>query len=309
MPWEDRYWTSRDGLRLHYRDYSGSDRRPPLLCLPGLSRNCRDFEDLAERLSPAWRVIAPSLRGRGRSEHAADSDSYVPQTYVDDLLCLLSDLDLGSVVVVGTSLGARLAMLMAAQQPRIFVGAILNDLGPELPVVAQAGIGSRLGNQPRHWPGLFQAIEALSALHAEAHPHFDANDWTRLVSRVCREEADGSLSLDYDPKILSTYANAAPPTPEEMWQGFEALCAVPVLSIRGSLSTLLTPGIQAMMVHRAPRAILTATIPGVGHAPTLDEPEAVFAINALLDRIVAEAANGSAEKGGLDENHRIRASA
>src|SRR5207244_4298618 len=111
--YEKRYWWSNDGLRLHYRDYPGRDDRPPILCLPGLTRNARDFEALAARLSPEWRVIAVDLRGRGESAYAKDPMSYVPLTYVQDIEALLGELAVSSYIAFGTSLGGIVTMLLA----------------------------------------------------------------------------------------------------------------------------------------------------------------------------------------------------
>ena len=112
-PYENRYWWSNDGVRLHYREYPGPDDRPPILCLPGLTRNARDYDDLARRLSPQWRVIAVDLRGRGESGYAKDPMTYVPLTYVQDIEGLLGELGVARYVAIGTSLGGIVTMLLA----------------------------------------------------------------------------------------------------------------------------------------------------------------------------------------------------
>ena len=132
----DGYWWSHDDLRLHYRDYAGAKgkgaERPPIICIPGLTRNCRDWEPVAERLAGDWRVIALSLRGRGESAYAKDALSYVPLTYLQDIERLLIHLGIERFVAFGTSLGGIVTMLMAATHPERLVGALINDIGPKI---------------------------------------------------------------------------------------------------------------------------------------------------------------------------------
>ena len=124
--YEDRYFTNRDGLRLHYRDYPGSEDRLPLLCLPGLTRNARDFAELAERLSPRFRVIALDFRGRAESDYDPIPGRYLPPTYVYDVIELLDGLALAQAVFIGTSLGGLVTMLMAVMAPQRIAASIIN---------------------------------------------------------------------------------------------------------------------------------------------------------------------------------------
>src|SRR5579864_9020247 len=139
--WEDCYWTSRDGLKLHYRDYRGREDRPPLLCLPGLTRNVRDFEALALRFAGDWRVISPEMRGRGDSAFARDSSTYNPYQYVDDVNHLLDAAGIERYIAVGTSLGGLMTMILAMNAPERIAGAVLNDIGPVLEPEGLARIG------------------------------------------------------------------------------------------------------------------------------------------------------------------------
>ncbi len=117
----DGTWTSRDGLELHYRDYPGREDRPPLLCLHGLTRNARDFADMAARLAGEWRVIVPDMRGRGDSEYAKDATSYNPIQYVDDVNRLLESLGIDRFVAIGTSMGGLMTLLIAMKTPQRLV--------------------------------------------------------------------------------------------------------------------------------------------------------------------------------------------
>src|SRR3712207_2630977 len=130
--WSDDYWWSNDGLRLHYRDYAGDASRPPIVCIPGLTRNARDFEGVAERLAGRRRLICVDLRGRGQSEYGKDPMRYVPATYVEDMEALLAELGLGRLLLFGTSLGGLITMLLAQRDATRIAGALLNDIGPVL---------------------------------------------------------------------------------------------------------------------------------------------------------------------------------
>jgi pimeloyl-ACP methyl ester carboxylesterase len=282
MAGQDRYWVSSDGLRLHYRDYAADAGAPTILCLPGLSRNCRDFDRLASRLSGDAHILAPSLRGRGLSAYADDPGTYVPDVYVEDILALLRHREISSVVVIGTSLGARLAMLMALRAPGLIVGSVLNDLGPETPADALAGIRSSLATRQGHWPERAAAVASIREINAAIYPGFTNEDWNYFAGNLLRNGDDASVSLDFDPAVSTTYQQAAAPSTQTMWAGFEELASAPVLSIRGQLSALLSVEVQDKMSARASASFTTVTVPAVGHAPTLDEPEAIAAIDRLL---------------------------
>lgn len=282
MTGQDHYWVSSDGLRLHYRDYAADAAIPTILCLPGLSRNCRDFGRLADRLSGSAHIVAPSLRGRGLSGYASDPATYVPDVYVEDILALLRHRGIASVIVIGTSLGARLAMLMALRAPGLIVASILNDLGPETPADALAGIRSSLAARQRHWSERTTAVASIREMNAATYPDFGDQDWTHFADNLLRDEDDGSVSLDFDPEVSAAYQQAAQPPTHAMWAGFDELASAPVLSIRGALSAMLSADVQDRMRARASAPFATVTVPSVGHAPTLDEPVAVAAIDRLL---------------------------
>ena len=129
---EDRHWSSHDGLRLHFRDYAGRRDRPPVICLHGLTRNARDFAGLADRLAGEWRVLVPEMRGRGDSAYARDPETYNPIQYVQDLALLLEQEGISRFVSIGTSMGGLMTLLMAATMPELIVGSVLNDIGPDL---------------------------------------------------------------------------------------------------------------------------------------------------------------------------------
>jgi pimeloyl-ACP methyl ester carboxylesterase len=280
---EDRYWTSEDGLRLHLRDYPGADERPPVLCLPGLTRNARDFEGLAPRLAGRRRVLCPNLRGRGDSDYAREPMSYGPRTYLGDVEALFEQFGISRCVVIGTSLGGFLAMLLAGRAPQRIAGAVINDIGPEIAEEGLARIRGYVG-QGRSFETWMHAARALQDVNGGVFPDFEIADWLVMAKRGMTLGSNGRIVFDYDMKIAEPFARDAGSGGSDMWPLWRALDGRPVLVVRGELSDILDPGVAARMIEAIPGAEL-ATVPRVGHAPTLDEPEAVAAIERLLDRV------------------------
>lgn len=279
----DGFWTSRDGLQLHYRDYAGRADRPPVLCLPGLTRNARDFEELAERLAGEWRVLCVELRGRGDSAYAKDSATYNPLQYLEDLGELFDQAGLSRVVAIGTSLGGLLTMLIAATTPDRLAGALLNDIGPEVNPEGIERIRSYVG-QARSFPTWMHAARALAESQGPTFPQASITDWLAMAKRCMVVGSNGRIHFDYDMKIAEPFAHADGASNVDMWPAFEALAGRPVTLLRGALSDVLTAATFKQMAKRLPKAEVV-TIPKVGHAPTLSEPAAVSAIDKLLARI------------------------
>ena len=279
----DRSWTSGDGLKLHFRDYPGRSDRPPLLCLPGLTRNARDFADLAQRLAGEWRVLCPDLRGRGDSAYAKDSASYNPVQYADDLELLLADQAIDRFVAIGTSLGGILTMLLAARRPERIAGALLNDIGPDLNPVGLARIRDYVG-QARSYPTWMHAARAVEETQALAFPDYTASDWLAMAKRVMVLGGNGRIVFDYDMKIADAFAAPVSEPAADLWPALLALDGPPVTLLRGELSDVLTADAHQQMAQRLPGAE-AVTVLRVGHAPMLDEPAAVAALDRLLARI------------------------
>ena len=237
--WQDCYFTSADGLRLHYRDYPGAEPgRLPVLCLPGLTRNCRDFESTALRLQRSRRVLSPDLRGRGRSQHDPDFRNYHPGTYVADLALLLRQAGVDRVVLIGTSLGGILAMLIAATSPQVLAGAILNDVGPE---VAQEGLQRISSYVGRHAPVATweEAAAQMRSMYGVAMPDATEADWMAFARRSYTE-VDGVPRLDVDPGIGEAVRSAPTGVAPDLWPVYAALQTLPVLAIRGEVSDVLS---------------------------------------------------------------------
>jgi pimeloyl-ACP methyl ester carboxylesterase len=283
--YEDRYWTSSDGLSLHYRNYPGPEGSTalPVLCLHGLTRNARDFAALAEDLCTKHRVIVPEMRGRGLSDYAPVSDTYSPITYVGDVEKLLAEQGITRFIVVGTSMGGLMTMLMAHAQPGRMAAVVMNDIGPEVDPSGVARISGYVG-QGRSYPTWVHAARGLAEAHAAAFPDYDLDQWLELAKRTMVVTQNGRISFDYDMAIAEPFGKPGNAAPPNLWLAFEALRDVPMLLVRGELSDLISPDTVKQMAVRNP-AMRTITVPRVGHAPTLDEPEVRAAIHALLDGI------------------------
>ena len=281
--YENCYWSSDDGLRLHYRDYPGRADRPPIICMPGLTRNARDYAVLAEQLSGEWRVIAVDFRGRGESAHAKDPMSYVPLTYLQDMEALLVALGVDRYIAFGTSLGGIVAMLLAGNEQRQIVGALLNDVGPELD---PAGLGRIRGyvGKASSWPTWMHAARAVAEANSDVYPHWTITDWLAMAKRLYRLNSAGRIVLDYDMKIAEPFRVPGNEAGPDMWRAFTHLKTVPTLITRGARSDVLAESTAVRMVAALDDAELV-TIADVGHTPTLAEDEAVAAIHRLLARV------------------------
>jgi len=283
-PWSDRFWNSPDGLRLHYRDYDGPHERPPILCIPGLTRNARDFEPVAERFAGEWRVIAVDLRGRGLSEADPNPINYLPQTYAGDLVKLLDQLGIADAVFIGTSLGGIVTMVTAMQDSERIAGALLNDIGPRVEPAGIARIQSYVGKEASFasWEEL---AHALAERNGEAFPDWDMAQWDRFARRMAVEEG-GTIRFHYDPAIAQVFEVTATAPPVESWPYYQALAGRPVTVLRGALSDLFSEEVFERMGREIPDVELV-TVPRAGHAPSLDEPESLAAIERLLGRVLA----------------------
>lgn len=279
--WSDGWWTSPDGLRLHYRDYPGRTDLPPILCIPGLTRNARDFAATAGRLAGGWRSICLDLRGRGESQPAKDPMSYTPLTYLQDIAALIETLALDRLVVFGTSLGGLVAMLMAMTMRDRLAGVMINDVGPELKAGGLDRIRSYVG-KPTSYTTWLHAARALAGGHAHAHPGFALDDWLAMAKRLCRVSSAGRIVYDYDMRIAEPL-RAPQEAAVDMWPVADALAGVPGLLLRGERSDLLSQPVAERFAARA--GLELVSVLETGHAPTLEEPEAAAAIDRLLARV------------------------
>lgn len=270
-------FTTGDGLRLRAVEYPGVDAAPTLLCLPGLTRNGRDFARLAALLAPRYRVLCPDQRGRGLSDHDPDPSRYRPDRYVADMLAWADSLGLQRLTVIGTSLGGMMGVMMAALRPGLVQALVLNDVGPVVEAEGLARIAAYVGRQ-QACATLPEAAARTAATQAAVFPDFMEADWRQMVIETQRFD-DGHWRPDYDPAIAQGLANgSAVPT---LWPLFEAVGSLPMLLLRGALSDLLSSVTAAEMQQRLP-GLRAVEVPARGHAPNLLEPVALSALQAFL---------------------------
>lgn len=279
--YRERRYSAQDGLSLYFRDYPGpAGGGTPVLCLGGLSRNSKDFAFLAERLSEDRRVVCPDYRGRGRSAYAPDWRSYHPRTYLSDLVHLFAVARLHGFAVIGTSLGGLLAMGLASVMPGALRGIVMNDIGPSF------GSGSldtifRYVGQDSPQPDLEAATAFLQRAFEGAVAFRDAETWRHFAEGSFRRGEDGLLHVDWDTAIVEPLKRSMDEMPD-LWKVFAALGRLPVLALRGELSPVLSAATLSEMAARHP-GLESLTVSGVGHTPSLEEPEVVEAIDVFLD--------------------------
>jgi pimeloyl-ACP methyl ester carboxylesterase len=282
LRFKDGFFTVEDGLRLHYRDYPGDMSRLPLLCLHGLTRNSKDFAEFAERHSPNRRVIALDVRGRGLSEYDPQPERYTPLVYSGDVIRLMDHLGFAEAIFVGTSLGGLVTMTVAAFEPDRIAAAILNDVGPELADVGIERIKNYVGRGSKFdtWE---EAAESIADYNERQPASYGTDDWVKMAKRLCREEK-GQIVFDYDQSIALPFNTKGAAPNVDLWPLFGTLAEKPLLIVRGALSDLLTAETLARMAAVSSN-VAAVTVPGVAHAPMLDEPVAANAIDAFLARL------------------------
>jgi pimeloyl-ACP methyl ester carboxylesterase len=288
--WTDIFFTSRDGLRLYARHYPvpGSLRRP-LVCLAGLTRNSRDFHDLASVLSrpdeTGRDVYAIDYRGRGRSEYDADWKHYSILTELNDVLDFMTMRGLSRAGILGTSRGGLITMLMAVLRPTAIGAAILNDIGPVIEREGLARIVAYVGRVPlpADWK---EATDLVYEMNRRQFTGVPAAQWAEFARQVFNDE-HGLPAESYDAKLAKAVSVLGGPTPE-LWPQFQALAHVPLLVLRGENSDILSAKTLEEMRARHPR-IDALTVRGQGHAPLLKDPATIGAIADFLARADAEA--------------------
>jgi len=281
----ERRWKSPDGLDLFARDYAPGPgvACPPIIAIHGLTRNSADFGALAPFLAQSGRrVLAVDVRGRGLSDRASDPMTYRPDVYAKDMLALMDQAAIDRAVFVGTSMGGLITMALTALKPRAVVAAILNDIGPEVAPEGLARIASYSG-QPVEIGSWADAAAYAKRINGVAFPHYSDADWDGFARRIFRQQPDGEIELDYDPDIsVPIRAAGAKALVPNLWPMFRRLAKTkPTLLVRGGESDLLSLAIAEKMKKAAP-AMAYVEVPGVGHAPMLDEAEAKAAIFEFL---------------------------
>jgi pimeloyl-ACP methyl ester carboxylesterase len=267
-------------LRLHAQ-IQGPEHAPlTVLCLHGLTRNLADFDALAAILSARYRVLTADQRGRGKSQRDPHTPNYHPATYASDMFALLDHLAIDRVAVIGTSMGGIMAMMMGAAQPARVRGIVLNDIGPQVPVAGLHRLRSSLnGSIPvATWS---EASLQARRVNEIAFPDYGDADWDAFARRIYVEDPSGRPIAAFDPAILAGLNAADPSAAPNLWPQWQHLKSISILAIRGALSDILSAEILASMAAQHPN-LRAITVANRGHAPMLDEPAAVAAIDEFL---------------------------
>lgn len=283
MKYADHVFRSADDrLDLYARIYDADG--PPLLLMHGLTRNSGDFEALAGHLAGKYQLIVPDQRGRGRSDYDTDPQNYTPAVYVDDMFALIDGLQLGTMGMIGTSMGGLMAMMMAAMAPARFDSLILNDIGPAVEATGLARIQSYIG-QLAPFDSWQQAADHCRSVHGDNMIGYEAPDWLTFARHTCKKMPDGKICFAYDPAISEGLSGSEQTViPPDLWPTWDMLSALPTLIIRGALSDILSRATVAEMKRRHPEHFSAVDIENRGHTPMLDEPDAL----AAIDRFYAE---------------------
>jgi pimeloyl-ACP methyl ester carboxylesterase len=279
-------WTAADGTRIVARLHGDPGAARRIVCLPGLTRNGRDFESLAAALTadPATprAVLAVDFRGRGLSGRPG-AETYRPDVEAADVLAGLDVLGWNRPSFVGTSRGGIVTMVLAATAPERVGPVVLNDIGPVIALPGLVAIRDRMAaaiaSPPVDWPS---AIASLRRAMGASFPTLDDAGWLRVAGRLMRD-VDGVPAYDYDPALFDAFGGFDPSVGiPAFWPAFEALAPRPVLAIRGVLSDLLDEATLEEMAARLP-GLEIHRVPDEGHAPLLDDAPTIVRIRAFLD--------------------------
>lgn len=268
---EDHFISVPDGLKLHVRILGAGNKGLPVVCLPGLTRNGRDFEAIARLLSSSphgFKVISITSRGRGLSDRDPEPNRYTVPVEAMDVVAVLDQLAIDRAHFIGTSRGGLILHVLAMTHLDRIATVILNDIGPVLEVEGLRQIQAYLGR--RRKPQTFaEAAIILKVVHGGEFPALSDEDWHGLAAAIYRE-IGGEIVSDYDPEISIQFSTADLSQPlADLWPQFALLADLPVMVVRGEHSRLLSPETVDAMGQRHP-GLLAITASGQGHAPLLE---------------------------------------
>ncbi len=265
------------GLRLHYLDFGG-DGRPWLVCIHGLSGNAHNFDQIAPRLAQRYHVLSVDVRGRGDSAWGPPTE-YLPKNYVEDLAAILERLGIARVTLVGTSMGGIISMMYAGGWPERVERLVLNDIGPDIDPAGAARIGAYMGVAPER----FNDIGEVAEYYRKTYPtnaKVPEAELRESVKWSVKPLDGGGLGWKIDPTIRRPIRGATAQQRPDLWVPF-ARITCPVLVIRGADSDILSQRTAAQM-STTHTGVTIVEVPGVGHAPSLAEPEASSALAKFL---------------------------
>lgn len=283
MKKELRYYESEDGLKLSFIDVGSSNsNKIPVLCLHALSRNAKDFLSLAERHCKSRRFLCPDFRGRGSSQYDPSYQNYHPDTYVADAFRLLETEGINKVILIGSSLGGLVAMVMAAQQPHKIAGIVLNDIGPEPFKAGYDRVKDYIGRLPlvKNWQ---EAMVQVRGVYGKVLPDLSGQEWEEFCSRTYNLDNEGVPTLAMDSAVGDAFRELGD-YPDGLWDEYKRIKEIPMLVIRGALSDFLPIRVLKKMALLKPD-LSQIEVPRRGHIPLMTEPSAMAAIDLFLDKI------------------------
>ncbi len=252
---------------------------PTVLCVHGLSRNARDFNSIAAVLSRNYRVVCPDMPGRGRSEWLANPTDYAFPLYLADCAALIARLDVESLDWIGTSMGALIGMMLAAQPGSPIRKLVLNDAGAFVSCEGLNRIGSYLGKDPTF--GSIETMEAVVRFNNAPFGPLTDTEWRKLTVDSAREKPGGGYGFNYDPRLGDPY-KSGPVGDVDLWAVWDSV-RCPTLLLRGEKSDVLSREVAEAMTERGPKAKLVE-FPGIGHAPQLLSDDQIGAVQDFLLR-------------------------
>ena len=265
---------------MRYWEWGPEDAERTVLCVHGLTRNGRDFDDLAAAMAGrGWRVACPDILGRGESEWLLDKESYAFPQYVSDCAQLIARLGGGPVDWVGTSMGGIIGQMAAAGQNAPIRRMVLNDIGPFLDKAGLKRIKGYVGNDPT-FTTYEEAEAAINSVTDKFGP-MNAAQRARFCELSIRKRPNSTFTSNYDPKIAWLFKETEVVEDLDMWSLWPSI-ACPVLVLRGSESDLLSEATAARMAAEGPKAEIYE-VPDVGHAPALMSDAEIDRIVSFLD--------------------------
>lgn len=284
---EDFFCQSADGLKLRGRTIGPQESSHlPVLCLPGLTRTAEDFDVVARALaneakSPR-RVVSMDYRGRGQSDYDPDPLKYNVAVESGDVLAVAAAAGVSRAILLGTSRGGIISMVLAAAQPALLAGVILNDVGPALDIGGLTKIKSYIENPPprKTWD---DAMFGLKALFGNVFPAITDADWMDWTRRAFKPDGD-ALVRTYDPKLGHVFDAIDPENPPQpIWELFDKMACAPLMLIHGALSDLLSAqGVHDMKARRPDLDVVE--VADQGHAPLLADAPTIARIAAFCAR-------------------------
>jgi pimeloyl-ACP methyl ester carboxylesterase len=268
--------TSRGFHHVAYTEWRTKDRADAVICVHGLTRNGRDFDDLAAALQPNRRVVCPDIVGRGNSDWLADKQQYTFATYCADMTTLMARLDADSFDWVGTSMGGMIGMFLAAQPNSPIRRLVINDTGAFVPKAAPLRMLEYVGIE-KSFASVAEAESYLRTIYKAFGPLTDAQ-WAHLTRHsLKRRQEERAYTLAYDPDIVAPMRS---PQDLNLWPVWDEI-RCPVLLLRGAESDVLTPEILEQMQKRGPKTEVVE-FAGVGHAPALRDATQIDVIRQWL---------------------------